>query len=490
MTREKAQCLVAENMKILYAWALSRVSNKEDAEDLAGDTMLAVIENAHRLKCDDAFFGWFWQVARNTYSNFLKKRKKHSCSDLDSTVEPQCEDTPESITVKKETVCALHRELALLAKNHRRCSVDYYFNELSVKDIAEKYSLTPENVKYYLFKTRKILKEGIAMERQFGEKSFNPAPFTLRVAFCGNKTEEYENLFEKRKLPGQVLTSAYYSPMSISELCIELGVPAVYLEDEIKVLCDYGFLKKTGADKYQTQIIIMDEGFFAETVEKCKREYAGRVSSVCHSLKEKLSDVKAMGFAGSDLDRDLLLWDILVLAMASGYDRAPKNDFSQKICRDTIGLCYGFSCDINDVPVKRKASSMAFFYNNGAGQKAAVLGFDKAFDFSEVDKLCAVYKKDPQKTEIPVFSKEEWDDLIWNILNAEGDRLCEVIRGCTAICAESMRNRAPEGLSVEEDTFIHAVIMIIFSIIADICEENGVVYPDEAKHPGVIALKC
>jgi hypothetical protein len=38
-------------------------------------------------------------------------------------------------------------------------------------------------VKYYLFKTRKILKEGIGMTREYGEKSYNPG--TFRMGFLG-----------------------------------------------------------------------------------------------------------------------------------------------------------------------------------------------------------------------------------------------------------------------------------------------------------------
>lgn len=37
MESEKVAALVQENMKTIFAYALSRVSNREDAEDLAGE---------------------------------------------------------------------------------------------------------------------------------------------------------------------------------------------------------------------------------------------------------------------------------------------------------------------------------------------------------------------------------------------------------------------------------------------------------------------
>lgn len=506
MTQEKAALLVSENLKTLYAWSLSRVSNKEDAEDLCSEVSLAVIENAHRLRFDDAFFGWFWQVARNTYVNFLKNRSKNTSCDLDSIAEPGDSDTPETLAVQKETYSALYREIALLAKNYRECSVDYYFNELSVKEISEKRGFTPDSVKYYLFKTRKILKEGIAMERQFGEKSFNPTPFYFGTSFSGEKSEEYVHLFERRKLPGQILVAAYYTPMSVSELCLELGVPTVYLEDEIKVLCNYGFLKKISADKYRTQISIMDAGFYEEIVDKSKKAYSGTVANVCESLKKKLDDIKNIGFVGNGLDSDLLLWDMLTVCMASGYDRTEKGDYTQKIGKDTVGYCYGSACRSTDIPVKLISGGFALFYTNSKNYRATVMPFHENkrdhyydIDLSEVYIGAGVWKKidglmdacvdSPENAPIPMFTNEQWKDIVWNVLNDEGDCMRDIINGCVAICVESMRNRAPEGVEIVNDMLIHSVISTIFSVIADLANDAGVKVPANDKNPGVVAIR-
>ncbi|MBE6563568.1 MAG: sigma-70 family RNA polymerase sigma factor [Ruminococcaceae bacterium] len=495
MTRERAAELVAENMKTIYAWALSRVSDKADAEDLAGDVMVAVIENAHRLRCDDAFFGWFWQIARNTYASFLNKRAKETTVDCDSIPEIADAETPEETTVCKETTSALYRELALLAKHHRNCSVDYYFNGLSVKEIAEKYSITSENVKYYLFKTRKILKEGIAMERQFGEKSFNPTPFELQVFFCGTMTEEYLKLFKERKLPGQILSAAYYTPMSISELCLELGVPTVYLEDEIHILSEYGFLKKKG-DKYQTQIILTDDGFYSEVWEKCKKEYRSEAAKISKGLSEKLDSIRDIGFIGNDLDGDLLLWDALVISLAEAYQRVPAAELSHKINRDTVGFCYGRACDKNNMPdVKRTAWALANTNNREDGQITLFLLFSKNNEYTYkgayhadeyVNGIVDAYREDHGKTEIPAIYPEEKEKLM-ELIKDEVDNVEKLIRLCNGVCTESLRSRAPESLEVDEGRSLLATLMFTMSMIATLCEDEGLRYPEEG-HPGIIAL--
>ena len=497
MTRDTAARLVGENLKILYAWCLSRVSNREDAEDLCGDIMLAVIENAHRLRCDSAFYGWFWQVARNTYANFLKGRSKNTSCDPDSVPEPVDSDTPESIAVQKETYKALYREIAILAKNHRECSVEYYFNGLSVKEIAAKHSLTPESVKYYLFKTRKILKEGIAMERQFGEKSFNPTPFYFQVLYRGKLTDEYVDLFRNRKLPGQILSAAYYTPMSASELCLELGVPTVYLEDEIKVLCEYQLLKKVG-DKYQTQIILMDEGFFHEVWNKCEKEYRNESAAIAKGLASKLDKIREIGFVGKDLDGDLLLWDSLVIALTGAFQKMPMPELTQQICsNNTVGFTYGMCCESDVLPnIRRGAESIAITYNRGDGQQVLYLIFGKngwikqlyAKDIERyVSGIVDEYLENPDNTKIPAISVEESDKLC-SLIAEEIDNTEKLIRLCNAVCTDALRNRAPEGLEVNEGTTLLATLMFIFSMIATLCEDEGLVYPED-KHPGIIAIR-
>ncbi len=74
MEQEKVSALVEENMKTIFAYALSRVSHKEDAEDLAGDIILAILSSAHKIRDDNAFFGYIWAIAANTYKKYLYKK--------------------------------------------------------------------------------------------------------------------------------------------------------------------------------------------------------------------------------------------------------------------------------------------------------------------------------------------------------------------------------------------------------------------------------
>ncbi len=265
----KIRTFVSENMKTIFAYALNRLSNQEDAEELTSEIMLAILSSADNLKDDNAIYGFVWAIASNTYKKFLAKKKKSIYVEMDDTMACNNDDIGDLVLLDEETQ-KLRRELSLLSKEYRICTVAYYFQHMGCKEIAENNNFSPEMVKYYLFKSRKILKEGIDMERQYGEKSFNPSAFEFRVIFEKQANMEYVKLFNRR-ITGNILVSAYYTPVTVQELSLELGIPAAYLEDELDLLERHGLIIKDGKNKYQTNIIIFTKNYEDELAEKTKK---------------------------------------------------------------------------------------------------------------------------------------------------------------------------------------------------------------------------
>ena len=237
MTQDRIYAFVEENMKTIFAYACSRVPHKQEAEDLAGDIIAALLAAAGRIRSEEALFGYVWTIAANTYKKYLRRKSRCTAVEWEENrlgEIPDDEDFTEAL-LQSERLNRLRRELSLLSGQYRECTVAYYFDGLSCAETAEKLHISLEMVKYYLFKTRKILKEGIGMERTFGEKSYKPSRFEFVTIFSGQFNREYRNLFN-RKLSGGILSSAYYTPMTVRELSVELGVAAVYMEDEVALL--------------------------------------------------------------------------------------------------------------------------------------------------------------------------------------------------------------------------------------------------------------
>ena len=148
MKQEQVSLLIRENLKTIYAYSLSRVSNKEDAEDLAGDIVLAILQSAPKMRDDNSFFGYIWAIAANTYKKYLRKKKAHIFTELDETLAGDDPDIIDEIYRSSE-INKLRRELSILSKEHRECTVAYYIDGLSCLDTSKKLGVSLEMVKYY-----------------------------------------------------------------------------------------------------------------------------------------------------------------------------------------------------------------------------------------------------------------------------------------------------------------------------------------------------
>ena len=330
-------------MKDIFAFVASRVYNKQDAEDLANDIIVEILSSSHRLQNDDAFYGYMWTIAENTFKRHIRRKKRADiefCGDFLGVYW----DTPENKMLDDADLIVLRRELSLLSKQYRDVTVKYYIENKSCTIIAKELNISQEMVKYYLFKTRKILKEGVTMDRKFGEKSYNPGKFY--IDFWGGGDNDYVWRTFERRLPGNIVLAAYIRPMRIEELSLELGVSVPYLEDEVDILLKYGFLIKTG-DKYQTNFLIFTTAFEQElrekipTAEICMKT-VDRIKSLIDSL---LPQFRKKDF-GITLDDNQLRWFLVNFALMDAFKQFEQKTLEKfgpypKLNAESWGYIYG-----------------------------------------------------------------------------------------------------------------------------------------------------
>ena len=182
----KLEKQITENMKSIFGFALTRLGNVMEAENLASDILYEIIKSAANLKDEERFYGFMWKIAENTYMEYLRKKSKNGgrITQLDESIAEASDSALEKI-IQKEELNLLRRELSLLSKQYRDAIVLHYIEGLSCSEISEKLNISVEMVKYYLFRARKIIREGISMERLYGEKSYRPHVF--EIDFWGSK---------------------------------------------------------------------------------------------------------------------------------------------------------------------------------------------------------------------------------------------------------------------------------------------------------------
>ena len=454
MDYNEINAFVSENAKTIFAYALTRVSDKNDADDLAGDIIEALLKNAHKLKNREALYGYIWGIAANVCKKFLYKRKRDNLifekiSEYEDSDYLSDDSEVADNIIKSEEIYILRRELSMLSRQYRECTVAYYIDGMSCSEVSKKFNISLDMVKYYLFKTRKILKEGIGMVREYGEKSYKPGKFHFQTLVDRHTNSQYSDLFS-RKLPGNILLSAYYTPMTVNELSLELGVSTVYMEDEIDLLERYKLIKAVSRTKYQTNMIIFTKAYEKELFVKADAYCVPEIKKILVSLKELLPEVRKIGFRGSDLSDNQLLWSLYVQGIFNATCEFDGGNNVSELYKGTKGVFYASDYDEYEYPIHGISGRW-----NSTGDKYAIsfVNFgvlDNKWDnWSDAAKEIMQDTKDTSENgktaEFPIYTKSEFA-AVQNILRDVFKSMGIFLDKFAQIACDIMKAHAPASV--------------------------------------------
>ena len=140
------------NDALLYALSLTR--NKSLAEDVVSTAFYKA------LRGDDGeiknFKPWLIRVCRNVSFDILKRRKR--ITELPDNVIDESETAVEQI-IRDERYKALYKAIELLPETQKETVLLFYFEDISIKDVALVTGKTEDNVKVLLYRARENLKK-------------------------------------------------------------------------------------------------------------------------------------------------------------------------------------------------------------------------------------------------------------------------------------------------------------------------------------------
>lgn len=311
-----------EYLEKILGFCYQKVQNRENAEDLAMEISLEILKAIRSGKKIENLGAFTWSVSNHIFFKWLRAKKYGSTAYLDGLFM-----SPEDIEneyIRRETENILHREIALLSEKYRKTVVLYYFEGKSCSEIGALLGKSSGTVKWWLHNARNSIKEGFDTMREYGEKSYNPG--TLTLSCQGNPGANYEPMScAKRKLPQNILLSAYQEPLTIEQLCMELGTPAAYVEDEVENLVSNQLMKEVSSGKYQTDFVILPWGKSRDNIniarkiyEACFPGYYEKLTAFLEKHKALLSGEK-LNTAGFSWNR--LLWVYLHVITEFAVDR-------------------------------------------------------------------------------------------------------------------------------------------------------------------------
>ena len=137
-----------------YLYTLTITKNAQEAEDIVSVAFFRALNTADKKIRD--FKPWLLRVCRNEI--YTRSRKSKKVTALEGDVADEAENAVEKV-IRDEEYRALHKAIGLLPENLREILLLFYFEEMSVKEIADIVGKTEVNVRVSLYRGREELKK-------------------------------------------------------------------------------------------------------------------------------------------------------------------------------------------------------------------------------------------------------------------------------------------------------------------------------------------
>ena len=346
MNRETLNQKIAEAAKIIRSYSLSRTSNAADAEDLSQEILLEVCKSADNLRSDSAFYGFMWSIAGNVCKQWYRRKERNRFCELTEDIPcPERDDESEEIHL-------LRRELGLLNQKYRKAVVLYYMENKSCAQIASILSVSESMVKYLLFKSRQILKEGMMMERKSGQQSYQPKELMLQ--FWGHGPNACFHLCDSR-ISQNILFACYHDKLTAEEIALEIGIALPYMEDKLDELYEGGLLNREGK-RYSANIAIFTKEFQQEVRVKTS-ELKKRIAELAAKAVAEYEDsIRSIPFAGADMGDLSFAWQVTCRLLYSAVIENLQSRVQLHYPQERYGnncFVWGIETDEQDLEMKR-----------------------------------------------------------------------------------------------------------------------------------------
>ena len=147
------------NDALLYL--ISLTGNVAIAEEMVSTAFFKALKTADGAIKD--FKPWLLKVCRNIFLSHCRAKKRYV--ELNENIPDRNESAIEKV-IRNEDYRALYRAIGLLPEGQKEAVTLYYFEGLSVKEIAEITGKSAEGVKVSMYRARENLKK--IMEVDYG----------------------------------------------------------------------------------------------------------------------------------------------------------------------------------------------------------------------------------------------------------------------------------------------------------------------------------
>lgn len=177
--REATENIIKETSDYIYYYCFMMLKKPQDAMDAVQDILIVVIEKINKVKEPKAFLGWLKTITANYCSNKVTRNNKVILSEsygeenpFDDLKDFNQQQIPEAKLDNDETRRMIQELIKALPDAQRECILMYYYQEMSVSEIADAVGVSQGTVKSRLNYGRKTIKEGVLGYEKQGVKLY------------------------------------------------------------------------------------------------------------------------------------------------------------------------------------------------------------------------------------------------------------------------------------------------------------------------------
>ncbi|MTI32147.1 RNA polymerase sigma factor [Xanthovirga aplysinae] len=153
--------IVKRYHSIVFTLAFRILKNREEAEDLAQDVFIKVFKSLGMFNRKAKLSTWIYRITYNTSINSLNSRTRIQTIEIEDDHRRELKNlsiaNPHDDLRKKEEKQIINNAILKLPEKDKVIITLYYYEELSVKEIAEIIGISVQNVKVKLYRSRQKL---------------------------------------------------------------------------------------------------------------------------------------------------------------------------------------------------------------------------------------------------------------------------------------------------------------------------------------------
>lgn len=163
---EHFEKIVETYYKLVYKICFDVLKDTFETENISQETFLSLYKNFYKYSClkDNELKSLICKIALNKCKDYLKssnfrlvKTENHEV--LDKSL--MQEDSLDEALIKKERQLLIKKAVNELKSPYKEVITEYYFNGLSLDEIATKLNRDKSVIKTQLYRSKKILKESL-----------------------------------------------------------------------------------------------------------------------------------------------------------------------------------------------------------------------------------------------------------------------------------------------------------------------------------------